>query len=1054
MESKLWWECKLGQHDSVVELLESGEVDPKSDESFGTRGETPLHYACQHGWLDIVKMFITKYNCDATIEDEKSETPLQCAHRYGHEEVVRYLVMHLVTAKTASELSSRVKHRDVPIIATTLTDLESDLSANQQLDESTRTAMRSDILLIVKFLFQELPADLFQSIPKSEQEKLVFLLCRFGLLRYIRKMVEQYGCNIKIQDDSQCTPLHYACKYGYLSIARYLIEKGCDPGVTDVHERSSLHHACRSSNVKLVKCLVTQSNGCDPRRVDSSGDTALHIACQSNSPEVVRYLLSETMSDIYAVNEQGQTPLDLTTNFEIIKEFIRHGANPANVYKEHGKVLGTKHPLVPPVKVFLVGNPFAGKSTLTAALQNEALAIFSVPFRSKKVTGVDERTAGVIPHDFKSKKYGRVTLYDLAGQREFYGSHSALLQNAIQTSAPVFLLVVDLCDDYKEIESNILYWLAFIENQCTCVQGKPHVIVVGSHVDILIQKGEDLSLKEAVVVQSASRQSSVEFGGFVAMDCQYSGSNAMAKLQRCLKASCNSVRVVDCISFNAHCFLVLLLDTFQKTPAIQVRDVRKKVTENEHDSKGSKLSAYVPVNPAALNNICMELNDRGHILFLKDEDDIENSWIIMDKVALLSEVNGTIFAPEGFKQHCQLATSTGVVPFDKIVKQFPAHDHNMLTGFLSHLEFCHKLSDSEILQLIGEEDQRRNCESYFLFPALIKLDAPGRVWESKSGFNYHSGWVLQCSKSKQFYTPRFFQVLLLRLAFSCAFPQTESETDDDFPALQRKCSIWKSGIFWGTRNGVEALVEIVDQNNTILFLSRSSKLTPSCLRLRSIVIQKILKAAKEFCPKVDTVEYFIAPEEILEHPLRPRARPIPAISEMERSSSFSSSMSKQEIYTRSVSDLTLFSVSEVATALTSEKTIALSKNGTPLSLTDLLSFEPYACMGKTILNKVFADLGSLTETVPDTFLLDMIADTDTRTVIAGLMKVNSTSMPASANANAAIRDTNVIAAWKRECEGTYKCLRERLDSFSIFAERNIVVSQQVYACSSCHKLFT
>ena len=1022
VETNLWWECKLGQHDNVVELLESGEVDPKSDESFGTHGETPLHYACQHGWLDVVKLLVTKFNCDATIENENRESPLQYAHRHGRKDIVHYLVLHLVTVSQFVP-----NHCDIPSISATLMELESLYHCEQ--DESTRTAMSRDILQIIKFLLK-LPVHIFQYLQKKEQENIVFLLSKLGWLGCIRTMTEQYGCNVIIQDDCQCTPLHYACRYGHHDVAKFLISKGCDPHATDVHQQSSLHHACHSLSMELVDFLIT-SKRCDPRQADVNGNTTLHVACQNNSPELVRYLLSETTSDIHAINDQGQTPLELTANIEIMKEFIRHGANPADVYKKHGKVLGTKHPLVPPVKVFLVGNPFAGKSTLAAALQNEGSAL---SFRSRKVTGVDERTAGVIPHDFKSKKYSRVTLYDLAGQREFYGSHTALLQNAIQTSAPVFILVIDLCDDYKEIESNILYWLAFIENQCTCVQGKPHIIVVGSHVDVLIQRGEDLTPREKVIVQGASHQSNIEFTGFVAMDCQYSGSHAMTKLQKYLKVSCDSVRVVDCISFNAHCFLVLLFDSFQNTAAIQIRDVRKKVTDSEH-GKASKLSTYVPVNPITLNNICTELNDRGHILFLEDTSDIENSWIIIDKVALLSEVNGTIFAPEDFAQHRQLATSTGVVPFDKIVEQFPTHNHNMLIGFLSHLEFCHKLSDGEVLQLIGKENQTHTCKSYYLFPALIKLEAPGRVWELKSGFSYHCGWVLQCSKSKQFYTPQFFQVLLLRLAFSCAFPQRESEIDDEFPALQRKCSIWKNGICWGTRDGVEALVEVVE-NNAILFLTRSRELIPSCLRLRSTVIQKIITAAKTFCPKVDTVEFFIAPEEVLEHPLRSQARPTSATSDTDKSSSFSISMTKQDIYIQLASNLTLFSISEVATALASKKTVILSKNGTPLLLDVLLSFEPYAYIGETSLNKLFSNSESLAEIVPDAFLLD-VADVDKRTIIAGLMKTKFTSeskLPSTTN------DADIIMAWKSECEGTYKCLRERLDLFSIFTGRNILVS--------------
>ena len=54
----------------------------------------------------------------------------------------------------------------------------------------------------------------------------------------------------------------------------------------------------------------------------------------------------------------------------------------------------------------------------------------------KKVSGVDEKTAGVIPYEFESMKYGKVTLYDFAGHPEYYSTHAALLQNSIETSPP------------------------------------------------------------------------------------------------------------------------------------------------------------------------------------------------------------------------------------------------------------------------------------------------------------------------------------------------------------------------------------------------------------------------------------------------------------------------------------------------------------------------------------------------------------------------------------------------------------------------------------------
>ena len=173
----------------------------------------------------------------------------------------------------------------------------------------------------------------------------------------------------------------------------------------------------------------------------------------------------------------------MTINPEIIKVLVRHGARTSIIYESLQNSLGTNKPVQPPVKIFVVGNPFVGKSTLTAALKKKIGIIARIFFG--KVSDVDKKTVGIVPHDLESEIFGRVTLYDFAGHREFYSGHAALLQTAIQSTPPIFIIVVNLCEEKGKIINSILYWVSFLENQCASVSCKPHIILVGSHADIL-----------------------------------------------------------------------------------------------------------------------------------------------------------------------------------------------------------------------------------------------------------------------------------------------------------------------------------------------------------------------------------------------------------------------------------------------------------------------------------------------------------------------------------------------------------------------------------------
>jgi len=286
------------------------------------------------------------------------------------------------------------------------------------------------------------------------------------------------------------------------------------------------------------------------------------------------------------------------------------------------------------------------------------------------------------------------------------------------------------------------------------------------------------------------------------------------------------------------------------------------------------------LQPAHLYHMCKKLHACGHILFLKNETNPDDSWVIMNKEALLSQITGTIFAPKQFKEHRRdLASSTGVEPFSKLATHFPDFNVEMIIQFLTHLEFCHEVSDHEVLEMINKHEKdlskyvpttlaprllSETPERYYFFPALISVETPiTPLWEEDSRFTYQSGWFLKCSQPEYFFTPRFLQVLLLRLAFSFALAPDSCNFQADLPVLRRKCSIWKNGIYWVNMDGVASLVEMDRHNRELYIFMRCLNGTEvNCAKLRSAIIHNILRAMKQFCPKVDTLEYLIHPADI------------------------------------------------------------------------------------------------------------------------------------------------------------------------------------------------
>ena len=698
------------------------------------------------------------------------------------------------------------------------------------------------------------------------------LACRADSFTIVDFLLSVAHCDPNIKSKNKQVPFQLTSD---LRIMKILIEHGAQMTMNVVFKLISKQHHTDSRVSELFRLSTRKGTMLrNPNDLNSDGYAALHLACKADSFIIANYLLSVAHCDPNIKSRNEEVPLQITTNPEIIKDLIRHGAKTSIMYKSYKKALGTNKPLQPPVKVFVVGNPSVGKSTLTAALKTEKWFIAQF-FSSGKVSGVDEKTVGIVPHDLESGYFGRVTLYDFAGHREFYSGHAALLQTAIQSTPPVFLLVVNLSEDDNEIIKNILYWISFLENQCASVTCRPHIILIGSHADALKGINPKDKIKTIISTLDTKCFTNMEYIGFVAMNCQFHESTGMSDLRHLLITSCQELRIREPITFNAHCFLVYLIDKFINFTAVTIKTISEMI-KNRQSKK--RVSEFLPTNLDALYKICLELNDRSHILLLKDRMAIENSLIVINKEFLLSKVPGAVFAPKGFKQYNELSTNTGVVPLSKImswlseVDKVRKKDVDILIGFLTHLEFCHEISDQAPHQLISEQYSQVAGEHYYLFPGLISLKANDSVWQMHSTmYDCYFGWILKCIHREQFLSSRFLQVLLLRLAFSFALEAScdiASQSID--PGIHRNCHLWKNGIYWGSVFGMQTLVEVTSDNKSVIVLARFRKANLlQCVHLRSAVISTILQCKEQFCPRVTVTESFFDSSSPLQYPLNP-----------------------------------------------------------------------------------------------------------------------------------------------------------------------------------------
>ena len=822
-----------------------------------------LHLAAYWGWRNIVNTLVSVYKCAANCKDEDGRIPLHYAALNGHLEVVKYFI---------------VEQNCDP------------MDKNNDGVTPLHYACYHGYLNIAQYLIREECCN--PSCENNDGYTPLHYACRYGHLNIAQYLIKEEHCNPSCENKYGWTPLHYACRYDNLNIAQYIIREGhCNPSCKNKYGNTPLHYACRYGHLNIAQYLIREEH-CNPSCEDNDGWTPLHNACRYDHAHIVQYLLSTGRVNPLAENKYGKTALIYASGkYEIIKLF------------EPFEECRTAFPVHTFTKLILTGDSGVGKTTIT-----ELIVRLASSKAVECVADVQRYTAGIVPHHIQSEQLGNFVVYDFAGQQEYYSSHDAILEQVMRRSAAMFLCVVSLSESKEKICESLHYWLSFIDNACSTAEGRSHVVIIGSHADQVTSSVEEKSslLQTIIATRRVRRQ---EYVKCIAMDCRRANNDAsrslIAALTNSQKAITACLPVIHYYSHIVYAFLRTQLNVVGCT----LHDLISAIAK-ENDSS-------LPSDQSVLTEILTTLSDKGLILFIRHH---QSSWIVVKTEALLNEINGVLFAPDHFKEHRDLASNTGIVPVSNLHKVFPNYNSEMLVGFLTSLEFCRPVDPSVLQYTNLQTTPSHSTADLLFFPGLIQSERPYSLVQQFGALEF--GWCLKCMNPHEFLSSRFLHLLLLSVAYE--FPlASRFNPRSAIGGLQRKCTIWRNGIFWRDTKKTCTVIELLD-NNRCVMVAMSYTSTAEYAKLRGSLIALIRHLLHMHSPAPEICEFLISPNLVRQYPI--------------------------DI----IPDTDLFDMCDVARSILFRDPVVLSHgDGCGHLETQSLSFEPYHLLAPSYVSQLF-----------------------------------------------------------------------------------------------------
>ncbi|XP_067951562.1 uncharacterized protein [Watersipora subatra] len=281
-DTALHYSAYLNQPDIMKLLLERGSNVNAVNEG----GYSTLHVAVNNQHLNCVKVLI-EHDCDVNIQDTYGDTPLHDAIGKESTEIVRLLMDHA--------------------------DVDFSLKNKRGFNALHHAALKGNLFAVEKTLFR---APKMVDVPKDDGFSSLHIASLNGHCSVVQALLKQGHADINLKNRRQQTPLMLACTQANQTIVKILVKSGASVMIEDEEGHTALHHVLLRLHIDGV--ALFNSSVADQAAVSDM----LQEATQESA--AIAKFLAENNADALRVNFEGQTPLDLVSDYGIKTELKKY----------------------------------------------------------------------------------------------------------------------------------------------------------------------------------------------------------------------------------------------------------------------------------------------------------------------------------------------------------------------------------------------------------------------------------------------------------------------------------------------------------------------------------------------------------------------------------------------------------------------------------------------------------------------------------------------------------------------------------------------------------